>query len=89
MDDKLKMVIICYIEKDKYCFNSIEELNKFKKYDDITYLDCRNNEITKIEKMLPYALKIFYCDNNRITKIENLSNNLQRFNCSYNQITRI
>jgi len=82
------MVVKCNINDEKFIYNTLDDAGRFERYNEITYLDCSDNGITKIEN-LPNSLKEFYFTKNQITRIENLPNNLQIFNCCWNKITKI
>jgi len=71
------------------CFETLEALYSFEKYEEIKGLRIMQLDLKKIPENLPLTLVEFDCGNNQITKIEHLPPNLIRFVCTKNQITKI
>jgi len=82
------MIIIGKINNEEIIFHSMEELEGFDRFNDITHLCCNYCELMEIP-ILPKKLLIFYCDHNRIRKIKNLPNSLRYFSCECNLIAEI
>jgi len=94
------MVIICRINDKEINFNTIEEMYEYNRFNEITYIDCKNNEIKELKDLrpslegrrslrLPSTLQILWCNDNEIEEIKNFPTGLQYFDCYGNLITEI
>jgi Leucine-rich repeat (LRR) protein len=79
------MVIYCKVNNEKFEFNNIEELLKYDRYNEITYLVCTCYKLTK----LPSTLQILNCSNNELTKLPELPSTLQELYCYSNKLTEL
>ena len=85
----MKQIIVKFKNnKEGFNFNSFEELLKIDNYNDITYLDCRNNSLY-ILPALPSSLTYFCCRNNFLTSLPNLPSSLTHFCCRINNLTSL
>jgi len=82
------MAIICEIKKERIIFQTMEELNRFDRFDEINYLFCWNCGLREIP-VLPKKLRSFNCGFNQIREIKNLPIGLQKCDCCGNLITEI
>ena len=58
--------------------------------DNVTYLACSNNRLTKLPEHLPETLTFLNCWNNRLTRLpEQLPNTLTDLRCNNNRLTRL
>jgi Leucine-rich repeat (LRR) protein len=82
------MRIKCKIQEMEVSFETIKEMERYERFQEITEINCSCNSITKIEN-LPISLQVLNCSCNSIIKIENLPISLQELDCSNNSITKI
>jgi len=82
------MVIIGKINNEEITFHSIEKLEGFERFNEITYLSCNYCGLTEIPK-LPTSLRVFNCYVNQIKEIKNLPKFLREFYCYSNPIANL
>ena len=69
------MITIVFSDKIKEIYNSFEEIVKLENYNDIIYINCRNNLISSLP-VLPNSLMYLYCNNNILSSLPELPNSL-------------
>ena len=68
------MVIRCKVNELELLFNTLEEMNKYEKFNEITYIDCSFDKIKELNN-LPNSLQKLWCDEEII--IGNVNETLQ------------
>ena len=62
--------------------------NKIINYDTVIYINCSNNQLSKLPKV-PNSLQELLCDYNQLTTLPKLPNSLQIIDCNDNQLTSL
>jgi hypothetical protein len=60
----------------------------FSRFTHVKFLNCCNNQITKLTN-LPNTLIKLNCSKNKIQKLNKLPNSLENLNCSQNEIEKL
>jgi E3 ubiquitin-protein ligase IpaH7.8 len=79
------MITIVFSDKIKEIYNSFEEIVKLENYNDIIYINCRNNLISSLP-VLPNSLMYLYCNNNILSSLPELPNSLTQLYCDDNKL---
>ena len=78
------------LEDTEKSYNSFEEIQQLEDYNDIVYIYCRINNLTKFPSNLPQSLLELYCDHNKLTTIESkLPDSLQILYCHNTKLTKL
>jgi Leucine-rich repeat (LRR) protein len=67
---------------------NLTSIDGIQYFDDLTYLDCSNNQLTSLPE-LPNGLTDLNCSSNQLTSLPELPNGLTDLNCSINQLTSL
>jgi len=71
-------------------YNTFEEIQQLKDYNDIVYIRCSHNKLTVLPPTLPDSLQKLYCSYNKLTELPpTLPSSLQRLYCDYNKLTEL
>jgi Leucine-rich repeat (LRR) protein len=68
-----------------YHYVEFKSFDEIYNYNNISFLDCSNNQLTKLPK-LPDKLIYLFCEYNQLTSLPELPNSLQYLWCSNNQL---
>lgn len=71
-----------------YCVDEELESIDLMTTDDMIYINCSYNEITKLDD-LPICVKTLICRNNKLKSLNNLPPELKYLDCSFNEITEL
>jgi hypothetical protein len=69
-------------------YNSFEEILKLDNYNDIIYIWCANNSLSRLPQ-LPNSLKQLHCYNNKISSLPELPNSLKQLHCYNNNLSSL
>jgi len=71
-------------------YNTFEEIQQLKDYNDIVYIRCSHNKLTVLPPTLPDSLQKLYCSDNKLTELPpTLPDSLQELYCDYNKLTEL
>jgi len=71
-------------------YNTFEEIQQLKDYNDIVYIRCSYNKLTVLPPTLPDSLQKLYCSSNKLTELPPiLPPSLQILWCAYNKLTEL
>ena len=87
MDEYLESLDDNITTIDLSCYN-LSELPDLTRFNKLKKLDCRDNEITKLNN-LPISLQILICGENAITNLDYLPLSLTKLYCFDNKITKL
>ena len=81
----INMITIKFNDNISLYYSSFEEILKLENYNDIIYINCRNNLISSLP-VLPNSLMYLYCNNNILSSLPELPNSKIDICYKYNPI---
>ena len=78
------------LDENSIKYNNFREIKRLTNYNDIVYINCNNNQLTKLPSILPASLQKLDCYYNELIELPSkLPDSLQVLECSANQLTEL